>query len=95
MRVISAKFIFILATISHVQATARPFKAGPNCPWKVSVAAGSQDKAYAAHPELYQHYFAEPGSVHGKSHWTSADGNYAIWFDGRFKNWKIGKAYTR
>ena len=91
MKVLCAIMLITALAVTCV----KPFTAGPNCPWKVTVTAESEDRAYIEHNHLYQNYYAEPGTVNGKAHWTSEDGTRAIWYDAKFKNWKIGKEKNR
>merc|ERR1712150_6851 len=61
------------------------------CSYKVEVKCSTCNKgSHVANPEIYGYYYAKSsGTVNGKVHWESGDGNYAIWY-GTYGRWNVG-----
>merc|ERR1712061_947247 len=67
-----------------------------SCCWKVTVAWAKSHADLSlllAQNKMFGDYLQEPGLVNGHVHYTSSDGEYAIWWAGI--GWMIGKVGDR
>merc|ERR1712018_178326 len=62
------------------------------CSYKIEVDCNECDKgSHAEEPNIYKYYYAQPGTVGGKAHYKSSDGDHVIWYHSRRGKWHFGK----
>jgi len=64
-----------------------------DCCWKVNVDYNDGDWVKKEHSSKFGYYYAEPGRVNGRVHYTSEDGQYAIAYSG--SSWLVQSESVR
>jgi len=80
--------------LSDDEELVRKKRASGDCCWKVQVSYTNDARLSNDRPYIFGYYYAEPGLVNGKTHYTSKDGKYGIWFNEK-NSWMIGTTENR
>jgi hypothetical protein len=80
------------ADVSDVDVLSRRKRS--SCCWKVRVSYSETHHVQREQSKIFKYYFQQPGLVNGRVHYTSSDGDHAIWF-GKNSHWDIGDVKNR